>query len=134
MLLNIGFACARSTCFSPEARGFVESSYPRGLTPQEFFSDAMVDCEGLIDTAVTTAETRYIQRLLVKVSEDIIASVHYSLSDLVQITYHGGVFIESQYIETFGVSDITGLASQIRPVAPYQVLLKSALTTSSAEL
>lgn len=60
-------------------------------------------------------------------------SVHYSLGDLVQVTYHGGVFIESQYIETFGVSGITGLASQIRPVAPYQVHLKSALTTSSAE-
>jgi DNA-directed RNA polymerase II subunit RPB1 len=33
----------------------------------------MAGCEGLIDTAVKTAETRYIHRLLVKASEDIIA-------------------------------------------------------------
>jgi DNA-directed RNA polymerase II subunit RPB1 len=46
----------------------------------------------------------------------------------------GGAFVESQYIETFGVSDITGLASQTQPVASYQVHFKSASTTSSAEL
>jgi DNA-directed RNA polymerase II subunit RPB1 len=46
----------------------------------------------------------------------------------------GGAFVESQYIETFGVSDITGLASQTQPVASYQVHFKSAPTTSSAEL
>jgi len=28
--------------FSPESRGFVENSYLRGLTPQEFFFHAMV--------------------------------------------------------------------------------------------
>ncbi|KAI8928645.1 hypothetical protein BC831DRAFT_434146 [Entophlyctis helioformis] len=44
---------------SPEARGFVENSYLRGLTPQEFFFHAMGGREGLIDTAVksVTAET-----------------------------------------------------------------------------
>ena len=35
-----------------EARGFVESSFLRGLTPQEFFFHAMSGREGLIDTAV----------------------------------------------------------------------------------
>ena len=42
---------------SPESRGFVENSYLRGLTPQEFFFHAMGGREGLIDTAVKTAET-----------------------------------------------------------------------------
>jgi len=37
---------------SGEARGFVESSFIRGLTPQEFFFHAMSGREGLIDTAV----------------------------------------------------------------------------------
>jgi DNA-directed RNA polymerase II subunit RPB1 len=35
--------------FSPESRGFVENSYLRGLTPQEFFFHAMAGREGLID-------------------------------------------------------------------------------------
>ena len=35
-----------------EARGFIESSFIRGLTPQEFFFHAMTGREGLIDTAV----------------------------------------------------------------------------------
>lgn len=38
--------------YSPEARGFVENSYLRGLNPQEFFFHAMGGREGLIDTAV----------------------------------------------------------------------------------
>lgn len=45
--------------FSPEARGFVENSCLRGLTLQEFFFHAMAGREGLIDTAVKTAETGY---------------------------------------------------------------------------
>jgi len=57
--------------FSPEARGFIENSYLWGLTPQEFFFHAMAGREGLIDTAVKTAETGYIQRHLVKALEDV---------------------------------------------------------------
>merc|ERR1711991_336309 len=34
----------------PESRGFVENSYLRGLTPEEFFFHAMGGREGLIDT------------------------------------------------------------------------------------
>ncbi|KAJ1619977.1 hypothetical protein T492DRAFT_403427 [Pavlovales sp. CCMP2436] len=45
--------------FGPESRGFVENSYLRGLTPQEFFFHAMGGREGLIDTAVKTSETGY---------------------------------------------------------------------------
>ena len=55
-----------------EARGFIESSFIRGLTPQEFFFHAMSGREGLIDTAVKTADTGYIQRQLIKALEDIV--------------------------------------------------------------
>ena len=55
-----------------EARGFVESSFIRGLTPQEFFFHAMSGREGLIDTAVKTADTGYIQRQLIKAMEDLV--------------------------------------------------------------
>lgn len=54
----------------PESRGFVENSFIKGLTPQEFFFHAMGGREGLIDTAVKTSETGYIQRKLVKAMED----------------------------------------------------------------
>lgn len=57
--------------YGPESRGFVENSYLRGLTPQEFFFHAMGGREGLIDTAVKTSETGYIQRRLVKAMEDV---------------------------------------------------------------
>lgn len=57
---------------SAEARGFIESSFIRGLTPQEFFFHAMSGREGLIDTAVKTAETGYIQRQLIKAMEDLV--------------------------------------------------------------
>ena len=43
--------------YGPEARGFVENSYLAGLTPTEFYFHAMGGREGLIDTAVKTAET-----------------------------------------------------------------------------
>ncbi|EPS95144.1 hypothetical protein FOMPIDRAFT_152872 [Fomitopsis schrenkii] len=99
--------------FSPESRGFVENSYLRGLTPQEFFFHAMAGREGLIDTAVKTAETGYIQRRLVKALEDIAVcydgTVRNSLGDLVQFVYGedgmDGAFIESQNIETFALND-----------------------------
>ena len=54
----------------PDARGFVENSFISGLTPQEVFFHAMGGREGLIDTAVKTSETGYIQRRLVKAMED----------------------------------------------------------------
>jgi DNA-directed RNA polymerase II subunit RPB1 len=99
--------------FSPESRGFVENSYLRGLTPQEFFFHAMAGREGLIDTAVKTAETGYIQRRLVKALEDVMVcydgTVRNSLGDLIQFVYGedgmDGAFIEKQTIETFGLND-----------------------------
>merc|ERR1712166_1270158 len=56
---------------SPGARGFVESSFIQGLTPQELFFHAMGGRTGLIDTAVKTSQTGYIQRRLVKSTEDL---------------------------------------------------------------
>ena len=66
-----GLAVAQDD-YGPESRGFVENSYLRGLTPQEFFFHAMGGREGLIDTAVKTSSTGYIQRRLVKAMEDLI--------------------------------------------------------------
>jgi DNA-directed RNA polymerase II subunit RPB1 len=59
----------------PEARGFVKNSFISGLKPHEVFFHAMGGREGLIDTAVKTSETGYIQRRLVKAMED--SKIHY---------------------------------------------------------
>ena len=42
---------------TPEARGFVESSFIQGLTPEEVYFHAMGGRTGLIDTAVRTSQT-----------------------------------------------------------------------------
>ena len=77
---------------SSEARGFIESSFIGGLTPQEFFFHAMSGREGLIDTAVKTADTGYIQRQLIKSMEDLIvhhdATVRDANNNIIQ--YHYG--------------------------------------------
>lgn len=59
----------------PAARGFVQNSFHSGLTPTEFFFHTMAGREGLVDTAVKTAETGYLQRRLVKCLEDLV--IHY---------------------------------------------------------
>ena len=55
----------------PSARGFVENSYISGLTAPELFFHAMGGRVGLIDTAVKTSQTGYIQRRLIKGLEDL---------------------------------------------------------------
>ena len=56
---------------SPAARGFVENSFISGLTPEELFFHAMGGRIGIIDTAVKTSQTGYIQRRLIKGLEDL---------------------------------------------------------------
>lgn len=52
---------------TPAAKGFVANSFYTGLTATEFFFHAMGGREGLVDTAVKTAETGYMARRLMKV-------------------------------------------------------------------
>ena len=91
----------------PESKGFVENSFLSGLTPYEFFFHAMSGREGLIDTAVKTSETGYIQRRLMKAMEDL--KVHYDMTvrnerdQIIQFIYGDDGFdatrIEKQKIE-----------------------------------
>jgi DNA-directed RNA polymerase II subunit RPB1 len=55
---------------SAEARGFVQSSFAKGLTPEEFVFHCMTGREGLIDTAVRTSDCGYLSRKLIKNMED----------------------------------------------------------------
>ena len=88
--------------YGPESRGFVETSYIKGLTPTEFYFHAMGGREGLIDTAVKTSETGYIQRRLIKALEDVMVkydgTVRNAAGHIVQFLY-GEDGIAGEFIE-----------------------------------
>jgi DNA-directed RNA polymerase subunit A' len=76
---------------SPKARGFVNSSYRDGLDPVEFFFHAMGGREGLVDTAVRTQQSGYMQRRLINAMEHLRVeyddTVRNSIGDIVQFKY-----------------------------------------------
>lgn len=93
---------------SPNARGFVENSYITGLSAPELFFHAMAGRTGLIDTAVKTSSTGYIQRRLVKGLEDLM--VNYDMT----VRNNKGKIIQFQYgDDNF---DATKVENQILPL------------------
>ena len=101
---------------SPNARGFVENSYISGLTAPELFFHAMGGRIGLIDTAVKTSNTGYIQRRLVKALEDLKVeydmTVRNNMGKIIQYAYGDDNFdstkVESQHLPfvTMSMTDI----------------------------
>ncbi|QIX00009.1 hypothetical protein AMS68_005526 [Peltaster fructicola] len=75
----------------PPAKGFVVNSFFSGLNPTEFIFHAMSGREGLVDTAVKTAETGYMSRRLMKSLEDLSTqydnTVRISNGGLVQMNF-----------------------------------------------
>ncbi|KAF0467412.1 beta and beta-prime subunits of DNA dependent RNA-polymerase [Gigaspora margarita] len=63
--------------YEPSARagGFIGGRFLTGIKPQEFFFHCMAGREGLIDTAVKTSRSGYLQRCLIKHLEGL--KVHY---------------------------------------------------------
>jgi len=88
---------------SPLARGFVESSYIKGLSPQELFFHAVSGRIGLIDTAVKTSTTGYIQRKLIKALEDLMVDYGFTVrtnkKKIIQFSY-GDDNIDTIKVET----------------------------------
>jgi len=76
---------------SPKARGFVHSSYQKGLDAIEFFFHAMGGREGLVDTAVRTQQSGYMQRRLINALEHLRleydGTVRNSAGDIIQFKY-----------------------------------------------
>uniref|UniRef100_A0A6C0B6F7 DNA-directed RNA polymerase n=1 Tax=viral metagenome TaxID=1070528 RepID=A0A6C0B6F7_9ZZZZ len=113
---------------SPGARGFIENSYISGLTAPELFFHAMGGRIGLIDTAVKTSQTGYIQRRLIKGLEDL--KVEYDMTvrnnkgKIIQFAYGDDGFdstkAENQTVPLIGMStediymhyDIVGINDQ----------------------
>jgi len=75
----------------PRARGFVYNSYQTGLDAIEFFFHAMGGREGLVDTAVRTQQSGYMQRRLINALEHIRLeydlTVRDSAGDIIQFRY-----------------------------------------------
>ena len=95
------------------AMGFVCNSYGTGLTAQEYFFHAMGGREGLVDTAVKTAKTGYIQRRLSKAQEGLQvmydSTVRNSGGGIIQFSYGGDSFfpthLERVKLPTFKMDD-----------------------------
>ena len=69
--LNRALPHYRENDNSPDAHGFVKSNYRDGLSVLEFFFHAMAGREGLVDTAVRTQQSGYMQRRLINALEHI---------------------------------------------------------------
>ena len=76
---------------TPKARGFVYNSYTTGLNPIEYFFHAMGGREGLVDTAVRTQQSGYMQRRLINALEQLRieydGTVRNSTGDIIQLKY-----------------------------------------------
>ena len=112
---------------SPDASGFVKSNYREGLDPIEFFFHAMGGREGLVDTAVRTQQSGYMQRRLVNALEHI--KVEYDLTardphgNIMEFTYgedgvdpaksdHGRAVNVERLIETEALTFKKGKSSE----------------------
>jgi len=76
-----------------DAHGFIAHSYKGGLNPTEFFFHAIGGREGLVDTAVRTSQSGYLQRRMINALQDL--KVAYD--GTVRTT--GGRIIQFQYGE-----------------------------------
>ncbi|HQI02120.1 MAG TPA: DNA-directed RNA polymerase subunit A' [Deltaproteobacteria bacterium] len=54
-----------------DAHGFIQHSYKEGLNPTEFFFHAIGGREGLVDTAVRTSQSGYLQRRMINALQDL---------------------------------------------------------------
>jgi DNA-directed RNA polymerase beta' subunit len=98
---NRTMTCYPQGCNSPESRGFVQHTYLDGLSPQEMYMCAMAGREGLIDTAIKTAQTGYVERRLMKCLENIVAHPDGSARDgetMLQFKY-GDDGLDAMHIE-----------------------------------
>nr|XP_011458916.1 PREDICTED: DNA-directed RNA polymerase I subunit RPA1-like isoform X1 [Fragaria vesca subsp. vesca] len=67
--------------WSPRAGGFIIDRFLTGLHPQEYYFHCMAGREGLVDTAVKTSRSGYLQRCLIKNLECLKVSYDYTVRD-----------------------------------------------------
>ncbi len=84
--INFGFTNRTLSHFkehdlSPEARGFIYSSYLKGLKPAEFFFGAITARDSLMDTALRTPKSGYLYRRLANALQDLKAEYDGTVRD-----------------------------------------------------
>jgi DNA-directed RNA polymerase subunit A' len=94
---------------SAEAHGFVENSYRGGLTPREFFFHAMGGREGLVDTAVRTSKSGYLQRRLINALSELEAQYDGTVRDT------SGTVVQFEFGED-GTSPVKVSSAEDNPV------------------
>jgi DNA-directed RNA polymerase I subunit RPA1 len=76
---------------SPRADGFVMDRFLTGIRPQEYYFHCMAGREGLVDTAVKTSRSGYLQRCLIKHLEELKICYDYTVRNsegsVVQFVY-----------------------------------------------
>lgn len=101
----------------PRARGFVYSSYQKGLDVIEFFFHSMGGREGLVDTAVRTQQSGYMQRRLINALEHLRleydGTVRSSAGDIIQFKY-GEDGVDPAKSDHGKAVNVTRLVDQIR--------------------
>jgi DNA-directed RNA polymerase beta' subunit len=89
-----------------EARGFVGDSFIKGLTPRNWFAHAQAGREGITNTAMSTANSGYLQRKIIKLSEDLTVqydgTVRDSTGKIVQNSYGGDGFDPTRTVKVDG--------------------------------
>jgi DNA-directed RNA polymerase subunit A' len=104
---------------SADAHGFVEHSYREGLEPKEFFFHAMGGREGLVDTAVRTSKSGYLQRRLINALSELEAQYDGTVRDtsdtIVQFEFgeDGTSPVEVSSSETEPAVDVEDIADQV---------------------
>ncbi|VEU20021.1 DEKNAAC100573 [Brettanomyces naardenensis] len=119
---------------TPQSKGFVSDSFYSGLNPPEFFFHAISGREGLVDTAVKTAETGYTSRRLMKSMEDLSTlydgTVRNSGNGIVQFRYGAdgldpmameGDAVPVNFERTWEHSFFVTLMHEDRALYPYEV-------------
>ncbi len=66
---------------SPEAHGFIRSSFKKGLNPKEFFFTAITGRDSLMDTALRTPKSGYLYRRLANALQDVKVEYDYTVRD-----------------------------------------------------
>jgi len=103
-----------------ESKGFIASSFIKGLNPKQFYFHAMSGREGICDTAMGTATSGYMQRRIVKLTEDIKSQYDGTVRDAIGKTYqlsYGGDGLDPVHtVKVNGaheVCDVTRMVSRL---------------------
>ncbi|OTB01559.1 hypothetical protein M426DRAFT_14309 [Hypoxylon sp. CI-4A] len=108
MVSGKSLPCFRPFESSVRAGGYIVNRFLTGIRPQEYYFHHMAGREGLIDTAVKTSRSGYLQRCLIKGMEGLKVAYDSSVRDadgsMVQFLYgeDGLDMTKQKYLNDFG--------------------------------